>query len=181
MTAAYETALSKFERAEDNMRNLLEERRNKKVARLTPHFHKNSSHLHTHKVTHTYSPQATTSGRRMLGQFPVRARKGKGPSCAENHHTPYRRPARTPDSTINRPTLLPSPTTPNVSADAISGKSPDLDEIHATLSNLVSQLNSKMDGLPRMRKLARQPFPPSKNPSVCELHEVDVRIDRCKC
>ena len=49
--AAFETALSKLERAEDNMRNLLAERRNKKLARLTPH-------PHTRKVTHTaHRPQ----------------------------------------------------------------------------------------------------------------------------
>ena len=88
--AAYETALDKLERAEDNMRKLLAERRNKKFSRLAPRVLKDFPH--THKITHTHSPQATTPGRKRLGQFPVRGGKGKAPSPAKSSHTPYRRP-----------------------------------------------------------------------------------------
>ena len=59
----YEIALEKLERVEDNTRNLLAERRNKKLLRLASH--KDPLYPHTHKDTH--SPQATTPGKRTLG------------------------------------------------------------------------------------------------------------------
>ena len=51
---AYEVALTKLKRAEDNMRNLLADRRNKKLSRLTPH--EDFLHSYTHKDTRTHSP-----------------------------------------------------------------------------------------------------------------------------
>ena len=93
MAAAYETALSKFDRAEDNMRNILAERRNKKLARLIPHVHKDSSHLHTHKVTHTQShthiqPTGHNAGEKDAWTVPCKSKKReRTKSCRESSHT----------------------------------------------------------------------------------------------
>ena len=115
-------------------------------------------------------------GRRTPGQFPLRTRRGKGPSRPESFHTPYKRPARTPVSTANRPTLLSSPATLNKSAGTPSSSTPDLGEICTTLSNLVSRLNSMIDGLSYMRKRPQQPCLPSRNPIGCDLYVSNGRV-----
>ena len=71
----------------------------------TPHTHHQLPRTHIH----VYSPRDTTPRRKVLGQFPGKRGRGKGPKQDGKLFMPYKRPDRTRLCFETRPAFLPSP------------------------------------------------------------------------
>ena len=76
-SAKYEAFLKRMERSEDTQRNILSEKRERKLLQLTPHTR---TRAYLPQYTRTLSPQTTTLARKTLGLYPVKHGRGKGPT-----------------------------------------------------------------------------------------------------